>query len=114
MFAPLLPANPRSMKRFLNDYNMARVVRSQLGDPMPVAALAQWNAIRIHWPVLAHHLRDQPDDVEDILASAVDAPTPELLPLWTNPAVHQALNFANGIQLTPELIRRCCGKHPQG
>jgi hypothetical protein len=114
IFAPLLPANPRSMKRFLSDYNMARVVRALLGDPVPVAALAQWNAIRIHWPVLAYHLRDQPDDVEDILAGAVDAPTPELLPLWTNPAVHQALNFANGIQLTPELIRRCCGEHPQG
>ena len=109
-FAELLPPNPRSMKRFLNDYTMTRAVRTLEGDPVPVAALAQWIALSTRWPAFADYLRAHPDEVMAV---------PEELPerfreLRRSPAVARTLAFAGGVELTPDLIRRCCGDEDAG
>jgi len=112
-FATLLPANPRSMKRFVNDYSMARAVRTLEGDPVPVDALAQWVVIRTRWPVLATHLAEHPEEVLAILdPDAAGAPpsTEELGALYRHPDVRRAASFGEGTTLTPDLVRRCCGE----
>jgi hypothetical protein len=103
-FVPLLPPNPRSMKRVINDYSMARAVRTLEGDPVPVDALAQWTVIRTRWPALAAYLAEQPDAAED--GGRSDA---ELARLLATPEVRRVLAFSEGTALTPELIRRCHG-----
>lgn len=107
-FAPLLPPNPRSIKRFVNDYSIARTVRALEGDPVPIAALAQWTAIRVRWPALADYLREHPE-VLDESDAASKIPDPTLRALWDSPAAQLAMGF-QGHRLTSDLVRRCCGE----
>jgi hypothetical protein len=106
-FASLLPPNPRSMKRFLNDYSVARVVRTLEGDPVPADALAQWTIMRIRWPALAAYLARCPEAV----ATVPDGAPPDLAALLRDGAVRQVLSFPGGATLTPDLVRRCHGAH---
>lgn len=99
--------NPRSMKRFLNDYSVARVVRTLEGDPVPADALAQWTIIRTRWPALAAFLARCPDAV----VTAPDSMPPDLAALLRDDEVRRVLSFAGGDTLTPELVRRCHGGH---
>jgi hypothetical protein len=105
-FAALLPPNPRSMKRFINDYSMARAVRTLEGDPVPVDALAQWTVLRTRWPALAAHLAERPEAATNpsILPSEHD--TAQLI---RSTEAQLVLSFPEGTTLTPELIRRCHG-----
>ena len=105
-YAPLLPPNPRSMKRFVNDYTMARAVRLLEGDPVPVDALARWAVLRQRWPVLAAHLAEHPDAVDGDPAHRPDGLTEELAALFGGADVRRVL--ADGA-LSADLVRRCRG-----
>ncbi len=105
-YAPLLPPNPRSMKRFVNDYTMARAVRLLEGDPVPVDALARWTVLRQRWPVLAAHLAEHPDAVDGDPAHRPDGLTEELAALFGGADVRRVL--ADGA-LSADLVRRCRG-----
>ncbi|GLY71715.1 hypothetical protein Atai01_83340 [Amycolatopsis taiwanensis] len=52
-FAPLLLANPRGMKRFVNTYSVLRVLRTLEGNTVAPEALALWTIIRVRWPLAA-------------------------------------------------------------
>jgi hypothetical protein len=105
-FAPLLAPNPRSIKRFVNDYSMARTVRALEGDPVPVSALAQWTAIRVRWPALAECIRERPEVLDDGEGSKLLGE--DLQALWGDPAIQLAIDY-QGRRLTADLVRRCCG-----
>jgi hypothetical protein len=108
-FAPLLPSNPRSMKRFINDYSMARAVRTLEGDPVPVDALAQWTVMRTRWPALAAYLAERPEAAADPAPADGEPPVEDLARLLAGAEVRRVLAFPDGTALTPELIRRCHG-----
>ncbi|CRK59328.1 COG0683: ABC-type branched-chain amino acid transport systems, periplasmic component [Alloactinosynnema sp. L-07] len=111
-FAPMLLANPRSMKRFVNTYSVLRILRTLEGGTVPLDALAVWTAIRIRWPLLADHLQHDADLIEKVKA-AEEATTVDDLPkplrkLVRQPAVRKFLEGAP-VDLTPAVIRSCCG-----
>jgi hypothetical protein len=55
-YSPLLPPNPRSMKRFLNMYSVLRAARTAENNTVATAPLAVWTLLRVRWPSLADHL----------------------------------------------------------
>jgi hypothetical protein len=71
-FAPLLPDNPRAVKRFLNAFAMTRSVRTVEGQAIPTAALALWTILQTRWPLLADALAEHPEWIVPVSA----APSP--------------------------------------
>jgi hypothetical protein len=103
-FAPLLLANPRGMKRFVNTYGVLRILRTMESNIVGTDALALWTIILIRWPLLAGHLERDPELIEALKA---DGEVPEPLKSL-EPTVRRFLTDAK-IELTPALIRSCCG-----
>ncbi len=113
-FAPLLDPTPRVMKRFLMAYSMMRAVRTAEGSAVGVGPLALWTILEARWPLLAEHLKVDPDAVrlfhrpsEEIgrsLPTAVAA-------LVEHPpdALRAVMNHEAG-PLDAETIRAACGQ----
>lgn len=86
-FASLLERNPRSMKRLLNAYGMARaqeilrVAGAETNGHRTVSPeeLALWTILDLRWPLLADHLAMRPDVADAIVA---DDDPPEDAPEW--------------------------------
>ena len=111
-FSSLLDPNPRRIKRFLNTYSMARVVRVLEGNLVSGDTLALWTIIRVRWPALAKHLRSKPDDVQLVGVSPLpdDAEIPDRVEsLFHSSEVSKVVTFGEGGPLTPRLVRDCCG-----
>ncbi|WP_309111383.1 hypothetical protein [Saccharothrix sp.] len=110
-FAPMLLANPRSMKRFVNAYSVLRILRTLEGATVPLDALAMWTAIRIRWPLLADHLQHDPDLIEKIKADekATRSTTCRNFPETGPPAAVRKFLQSAPVDLTPAVIRSCCG-----
>jgi hypothetical protein len=108
-FAPLVDANPRSMKRFLNSYSVLRAVRTLEGNTIASEPLALWTILQTRWPSLADYLRRQPEAIE-YAGKAEHAETipKELRPLLDLPEFQRLLAFSS-VPLTAEVIRACCG-----
>lgn len=110
-FAPLLQSNPRSTKRFLNNYAMHRSVSVLEGIPLASETLALWTILETRWPSLADYLRESPETLA--LADGDNGPDsklpPEIKLLLAEPAVRQLISFEYGGPLTPDLVRSCCG-----
>jgi hypothetical protein len=110
-FAGLLPANPRTMKRFVNAYSALRAVRTLEANAVRVESLALWTIIEIRWPSLADHLRARPESIE-LLGRPADELTavPEALhPLFTDPALRLIVEFDRTTPFDADLIRLCSG-----
>lgn len=111
-FAPWLEANPRSMKRFVMAFTVARAVSLAEGHAVPLESLALWTILMLRWPRLAEYLRSDPDAVAHF---ARPAKLPECLPadlhtLFTEPSL--ALKALMNNELAPlnaTTIRNCCG-----
>jgi energy-coupling factor transporter ATP-binding protein EcfA2 len=111
-FAPWLEANPRSMKRFVMAFTVARAVSLAEGHAVPLESLALWTILMLRWPRLAEYLRNDPDAVAHF---ARPAKLPECLPadlhtLFTEPSL--ALKALMNNELAPlnaATIRNCCG-----
>jgi hypothetical protein len=109
-FGPLLAPNPRSMKRFINDYSIVEAVRLLEGCSVGGDSLALWTIIETRWPALADYLREKPDDVAYIGdASDISSSPSEIAGLFKDPDVRQVVQFEHGGPLTSEVIRTCCG-----
>lgn len=109
-FAPLLPDNPRAVKRFLNAFAMTRSVRTVEGQAIPTAALALWTILQTRWPLLADALTDHPDWITPPDPTTPTPPIPDPInALLTHPDVRTVLTFPDGGPLTPALIRACSG-----
>jgi hypothetical protein len=66
-FAPLLEPNPRSIKRLLNGYGIARDIDLLRGaDIIEHKKLALWTIITFRWPSLANYLEEYPDMIKYI------------------------------------------------
>jgi hypothetical protein len=108
-FAPLLLANPRGMKRFVNTYSVLRVLRTLEGNTVALDALALWTIIRIRWPLLAEHLERDAEVIDAIMAADDAAGVPgSVKSLVATPAVRTFFQEAP-MELTPTVVRSCCG-----
>ncbi|MET7808559.1 P-loop NTPase fold protein [Micromonospora chersina] len=108
-FAPLLLANPRSMKRFVNTYSVLRILRTLEGNTIAPDALALWTIVCIRWPLLANHLERDADLIDAIkTADAADNVPDPIKSLVSMPAVQNFFRTAP-TDLTPDTIRLCCG-----
>lgn len=114
-FAPLLDANPRSMKRFVISYSIARGVRTVEGSVVGVEPLALWMVVRSRWPALADYITAHPESI-DLVGSDNEAITAkgvptELVPLFedSDHSIREVVEFLHGKRLTPAEIRECCG-----
>jgi hypothetical protein len=110
-FGPLLAPNPRSMKRFVNDYSILRAIRTLEGNPISSEPLALWAIIETQWPALADYLRASPDAIGLVgkPAAELEAVPSDLRSLFSDPAVRRLADFEHGGPLTSELIGSCCG-----
>lgn len=110
-FGPLLPPNPRSMKRFLNTYTALRAVRTLEGNAVPSEPLALWAIIEIRWPSLADHLRVVPDHINHLVGPAdpLDGVPAHLRGLFTDANARRLAAFEHGGPLTVGLVSACCG-----
>lgn len=122
-YAPLLPPNPRAMKRFINEYSILRVVRVLEGSFIRTAPLALWSLISIRWPSLADYLRSCPEaislasplwgnDSENGQALPPELPgkvPPEFLDLLSDPELRAIVHFHPGSPFTPQQVAQCCG-----
>jgi hypothetical protein len=113
-FVELLEPNPRTMKLILNAYGVART-QSIVGDSTMVNqidALTLWTILRVRWPALADHLRDEPDAIGPFVerrVSSEQAMAPALARLFTDPAVTSVVRSPHGGPLTEPMIRAFCG-----
>jgi hypothetical protein len=64
-FAPLLEANPRSMKRLVNAYGLNHARAILESRKVSVEALARWTIVELRWPVLANYLAENWTDIAD-------------------------------------------------
>lgn len=106
-FAVLLPANPRTMKRFVNTYSAMRAVRTLEGNPVRMETLALWTIIEIRWPGLADHLRARPQDIELVGQEVPEVPE-SLRPVFADPALRLLVGFDPVAPLDADLVRACC------
>ncbi len=115
-FANLLEANPRAMKRFVNDYSILRAVRTLESNPVSMDPLALWAIIETRWPGLADYLRARPETTVALAqgrgARSETVPA-DLRSLFDDPSVYELVNFEYGGPLTPELVSECCGAAPE-
>ena len=110
-FAPLLDANPRTIKKFVNTYSLYRSLRTLEGNFVDSNTLALWVVLRIRWPVMADHLEQSPEAVAGIvdrLWASEHFPEP-LRDLAKHESLRNVVTFAVGGPLTPALIKQCCG-----
>lgn len=103
-YGKFLEPNPRSIKLFVNTYNILRSLRIIEGlTSVPTRSLALWAVLEIRWPLLADHLRMHPDAIyEKDVPKAIG----ELL---ASAEVRAVIADPEG-QLTPNDIRECTGR----
>ena len=102
--------NPRSMKRFVIAYAMARTVSLVEDNLVSSDQLALWTVLRTRWPYLADHLALNPNDT-DILFSgtAPDGIPSGLAPLFGSAELRRVVTFPSGGPLTAAAVRRLVG-----
>jgi hypothetical protein len=99
VFAPLLERNPRSMKRLVNAYGMARAteiirgVRPNEDASSTAERVALWTILSLRWPLLADYLAED-EKAADRIRGGENPPEgpPWLRKLWRDPAVVKVLN----------------------
>ena len=114
-FAGLLEPNPRSMKRFVLAYSIARGVRTVEGSAIDVDSLALWTALRSRWPALADYLARRPEMIGHVGESIDDltklgAPA-EVASLLADPdgRLARLVGFLPHRPLTKDVVMECCG-----
>lgn len=112
-FASVLGDDPRAVKKFLNTYSVLRPIRFLEGVHVDPDALALWSLICVRWPNIADHLAACPAAVEGIAEPLwVGEHFPEpLRAAAQSPELQAVVASPDGVPLTPELIRQCCGAH---
>ncbi len=75
----ILDQNPRAMKRFLNAYNIMRLMISQSGADVPAIQIAGWTVICLRWPLIAEHLAGRPKDVAHFRYDSLPSEVPDLV-----------------------------------
>ena len=114
----LLDSNPRSLKRLVNAYGMARGIETLAGESLGGGRAAQqttalWTIFSLRWPRLADWLAEHPEQIGAIGGAAPgDAPA-DLAPLFADPEVTAVVGGRGAgieVQLDEAAIRRCGGQ----
>ncbi|GAB3692659.1 KAP family P-loop NTPase fold protein [Saccharopolyspora tripterygii] len=110
-FGHLLDSNPRSLKRFTNTYGVLRSVRTIEGSDVGSDLLAFWLVLQTRWPILTEYLEANLNSMGDGSEPIrLDTLPPEFQTLVEDPELHFVLrNAPEGVKLTPDAIRACCG-----
>ena len=111
-FIPLLTANPRSMKRFINDYSILRAIRTLEGNPVRSQPLALWAITGTQWPALTDFLRVRPEAIEQLgkpIGDLDNIPS-DIRPLFGDPNVLRLARFEHGGPLTPNSFAPVVGR----
>jgi hypothetical protein len=110
-FLPLLQANPRTIKKFLNTYNVLRSVRTLEQNTVPSEVLALWTILRVRWPAVADHLETSPDAIRGIVEPlwASECFPPNLRDLAADPGLRAVVLHTEGGPLTADAVRQCSG-----
>ncbi|MBI1729662.1 hypothetical protein HY229_01175 [Candidatus Acetothermia bacterium] len=113
-YFPFLEANPRSMKRFVNAYAMAQAEDIITERQSDLSVLALWTILRLRWPLLAEHLSDNPDHLQNILDKKPDTLTlpKDIKKLFHSKDVQNVINGkAEGVnaRLTVESLKKILG-----
>ncbi|WP_290055866.1 P-loop NTPase fold protein [Amycolatopsis solani] len=110
-FLPLLEANPRTIKKFLNTYNVLRSVRTLEQNTVPSDVLALWTILRIRWPSVADLLEASPDAIRGIVEPlwASECLPPHLRELAVDAGLRAVVLCPEGGPLTADIVRQCSG-----
>lgn len=113
-YVEYLPPNPRAIKRFVNEYGVARAVHTIEGNDVAMGPRAIWTILRLRWPAIAEELRRRPDllRLAERPKSSPEAshdPDEEVMRLLRSNDV-QAVVHAPGGPLTPRAIQEITGR----
>ncbi|MEV4147621.1 hypothetical protein AB0J40_28410 [Amycolatopsis sp. NPDC049691] len=114
-FLPLLQANPRTIKKFLNTYNVLRSVRTLEQNTVPSDVLALWTILRVRWPSVADHLEAAPEAIRGIVEPlwASECFPPDLRDPAMDSGLRAVVLHTDGGPLTAEAVRQCSGTDPR-
>jgi hypothetical protein len=114
-FAGLLEPNPRSMKRFVIAYSIARGVRTVEGSAIGIEPLALWIVIRSRWPAVADYIALHPEAIELVgkpanELSARGVPS-HLVTLFedSDKTFAKVIAFLPDTPFTADVVKECCG-----
>jgi hypothetical protein len=107
---PLLPPTPRSYKRFVNAYALARDFELLRGVGLPgteeLVRLGLWVILEMRWPLLADYLVRHPEAVADIGVEPHAAAPEVIASLFADPDVARVVQGeGTGTTLSPGNIR---------
>lgn len=114
-FAPLLDANPRSMKRYVNAYSMARAVRTLEGNVIDTDTLARWVIVQTRWPQLADYLQAHPSAIDRFVKREFvedeSHGLPEGIEQFAGSSEVVRVLGPDTQRISEDDIRACCGEH---
>jgi hypothetical protein len=109
-YGKFLEPNPRSIKLFVNTYNVLRSLRILEGlTSIPIRSLALWAVLEIRWPLLADHLRAHPDDIS-FTGNTTPEPPESIRDLLKSAEVKAVIADPAQGPLTPSDVRDCIGR----
>ena len=99
------------MKRFVNEYGMARAARILEDNLVERDTLALWTLLAIRWPALADYLEAHPRQPTACWARRTRVTlTPDALKLLIERVCRARSCFPHGGPLTQEIVERCTGR----
>jgi hypothetical protein len=108
-FWPLLEPNPRSIKRFVIAYSMAREARWLQDIWVDRDSLALWTILQLRWPGLAEYLCKHPAHIQYVGKGDKLPDADKLRDLFDDRGVRELVNFEQGGPLDEKLITECRG-----
>jgi hypothetical protein len=109
-YGKFLEPNPRSIKLFVNTYNVLRSLRILEGlTSIPIRSLALWAVLETRWPLLADHLRAHPDDIS-FTGNTTPEPPESIRDLLKSAEVKAVIADPAQGPLTPSDVRDCIGR----
>lgn len=114
-FAPLLDANPRSMKRYVNAYSVARAIRTLEGNVIETDTLARWVIVQTRWPQLADYLQAHPSAIDcfikpELVEDEAHGLPEDIKQFVVSSDVARVLG-AETLMMSEDDIRACCGEN---
>lgn len=108
-YTPLMPANPRLVKRVANAFGMLLALGLHLGHHEDEDTIARAAIMLVRFPSLVDDLLSAPDP--PVLGPPADASPTDAVSLWLRRDVQQVLRRADGSPADLIRIARCYGRY---